>query len=61
MLLLINTVDLCFEERNLTAKSEISCIPTKHSRKPMHILLNFLRGVLMQLDIIHTDFQCFMQ
>lgn len=59
--MLINTVDLCFAEINLTAKSEISCIPTKCSRKRMHILLNVLRGVLMQLDIVHTDFQYFMQ
>lgn len=39
--MLINIVDLCFVERNLGAKSEISSITSKCSKKHMHILLNF--------------------
>jgi len=39
--MLINTVDLCSVERNLTAKSKISCIPTIRSGNCMHMLLNF--------------------
>lgn len=41
MVMLINTVDLCFIERNLSAKGEISCVTTKCSKKHVHILLNF--------------------
>lgn len=39
----INTVDLCFVERNLSAKCEITSITSKCSKKHMHILLNFKR------------------
>lgn len=35
--MLINTVDSCFVERNLSAKSEIPCITTKCSKKHMHM------------------------